>query len=109
MSSTWSPEAAALHQEHQDRLIAAINPHFAVVTDGPHAGQIVNLASGKLSKPEFINNLFYYETFGPQAVHRWLIDRRRREIGGAELQEIGARYAASKPRKAPPNSNSGSP
>ncbi len=90
----------AWHQERHDertRLIEAINCGFAIVNDGPRAGQIVNLTSGERISRRRIDSLFYREAPG-SAGRLWLFDERRREVSGAELQEIEARYAASKPR-----------
>jgi hypothetical protein len=80
--------AASLKQKRDKRehLIKSINAKFAIVVDGPRAGQIVSVETGELVSSSRINALYRKDELG--SVDTWLRDPRRREISSDELHDM---------------------
>lgn len=74
-------------RDKRDKLIDDINREFAIVTDGPRAGQIVSVSDGKQVSRSTINAL-HIKDQGFPATNAWLIDSRRREISDDELRKL---------------------
>lgn len=80
--------AASLKQKRdkRERLIESINANFAIVVDGPRAGQIISVETGELVNSSRIDALYRKDELG--SVDIWLRDPRRRELSRDDLQHI---------------------
>lgn len=87
MSDEEREVAAQEHIAKHDKLIADLNALFAVIIDGPLAGEIVSLSNGMPVKERRLNNLIHADGF-PNAAKLWLRDPRRRGISNDELARI---------------------
>jgi hypothetical protein len=84
--------AASLTQkrEKRERLIESINDNFAIVMDGPRAGQIVSVETGKRVSNGTLDALYLKDEV--RSVDIWLRDPRRRELSSDQLQHILERF-----------------
>ncbi|MEI9995648.1 MAG: hypothetical protein WDM91_13720 [Rhizomicrobium sp.] len=82
--------------ERHAQLMRLINGQFAVVVDGPRAGEIVSIATGRCVGWRRIDVLAFKKAGRPFA-RRWLLDSERRELTNRELNfvvgSVGALHA----------------
>lgn len=79
-----------LRTDDHVRRMRLVNEQFAVLTDGPLAGEIVSVATGKRVRRARVDALAG-KGVGSRFVTRWLSDAQRREISDKTLRRIIAR------------------